>query len=262
MEVPQPADEGEHLPPRVAELREDLERIERVQDEEPVVERLADPLRVQLEEVHPGLLGGPHHLLAKRREVEEAETPAHRVVAVAQPLRVVEQAGAALLEGDVESARPVERVRVEDVVRQRGLHRARRPGHQDDVPFRDAAPEEFVQAFDVRDDPLHCSSSTMSSSRCRIDSICFWIRSRSCGTSTTSAKAPRSTDARSAIRTRSAFRRSSGRFPRRSSWLRSMLSPASPSCSTYTARAFSNSGSRSTTASAAANSSSISLPRQ
>src|SRR6266705_6704354 len=100
MEVPQPADEGEHLPPRVAELREDLEGIERIQDEEAVVERLADPLRVQLEEVHPGLLGGPPHLLAKRGEVEEAEIPAHGIVAVAEPLRVVEQSRAALLEGD------------------------------------------------------------------------------------------------------------------------------------------------------------------
>src|SRR3989441_12341898 len=48
LQTPKPPDEGEHLPPRLAELREDLKRIERVEDEEPVVERLADPLCVQL----------------------------------------------------------------------------------------------------------------------------------------------------------------------------------------------------------------------
>src|SRR5881409_3245580 len=54
-EIPKPTDEGEHLPPRLAEFREDLERIERVEDEEPVVERLANPLRVEFEQVEPRL---------------------------------------------------------------------------------------------------------------------------------------------------------------------------------------------------------------
>src|SRR3989441_2933080 len=47
LDIPKPTDEGEHLPPRLAELREDLERIERGEDEEAVVESLADALCVE-----------------------------------------------------------------------------------------------------------------------------------------------------------------------------------------------------------------------
>src|SRR5256885_3287657 len=55
MEVPQPVDEREHVSPRLAELREDFQSVEGVEDEEPIVEGFADALRVQLEQVHPWL---------------------------------------------------------------------------------------------------------------------------------------------------------------------------------------------------------------
>src|SRR3989449_895856 len=65
-EIPKPTDEGEHLPPRLTELRENLERIERVEDEEAVVERPADPLRVELEQVQPRLIRRSLQLLPQR----------------------------------------------------------------------------------------------------------------------------------------------------------------------------------------------------
>src|SRR2546427_11816425 len=51
LQVPKPTDEGEHLPPRLTELREDLERIERGEDEETKVERHSDAFCVELEQV-------------------------------------------------------------------------------------------------------------------------------------------------------------------------------------------------------------------
>src|SRR2546425_10474697 len=261
-EVPKPTDEREHLPSRLTELRKDLERIERVQDEEPVVERLANPLRVELEQVQPRLLRRSCQLLPQRAEVQDAQVSVGVIEAVAEAFRMVNQARPALLERDVQPARPVEGARVQDVVRERRLHRAGCAGDEDDVPFRDSASEDLVESLDVRGDSLHFSSSTMSSSRWRIESICFWIRAFSCGMSTTAARLPRSMLARSAIRTRSEGSSSSGFLPRWASCVPSRLSPASPSCSTNTARALSKSGSRSPTDSAAAKSSSISLPFQ
>src|SRR5437879_1077947 len=262
MEVPQPVDEREHVPPRLAELREDFQGVEGVEDQEPVVEGFADPLRVQLEEVHPGLLRRPGELLPQHPQVQDAQVPARVFKMIPESLRVIDEARAALLQGDVQAPHPVQRVRVEDVVGERGLHRPWGARHEDDTAVRDAAAEDIVQAFHLRGNPLHSCPSAISSSFWRIDSICCWMRFFSCGTSTTSAKLPRSTVARSAIRTRSALSISSGFFPILASWVRSTPSPASPSCSTKTRRAFSNRGSRSLTASAAANSSSISFPFQ
>src|SRR5438132_6188138 len=262
MEVPQPVDEGEHVPPRLAELREDFQRVEGVEDKEPVVEGLADPLRVQLEEVHQCLLFRSVKFLPQPPQYQDAQVPACIFAAIPEPLCVIDEARAALLQGDVQAPHPVQRVRVEDVVRERGLHRPRGTRDQDDTAIRDAASEDIVQAFHLRGNPLHSCPSAISSSFWRIDSICCWMRFFSRGTSTTSARLPRSTVARSAIRTRSALSISSGFFPILASWVRSTPSPSSPSCPTKPRRAFSNRGSRSLTASAAANSSSISFPFQ
>src|SRR5437016_2747575 len=119
VQIPEPSDQGEQFPPRLAELREDLERVERIEDEETVVERFPDP-----------------------------------------------------------------------------------------------ASKDLVEPFDVRRDTLHCSPSTISSSRSRIESICLWIRAFSCGMSTIAARLSRSMLARSAIWTRSDRSRSSGFLPR------------------------------------------------
>src|SRR5947199_7920309 len=129
---------------------------------------------------------------------------------VAQAFRVIDQARPALLERDVQPAGPVQGARMQDMVGERRLHRAGRAGDEDDVPFRDPASEDLVEPFDVRRDTLHFSSSTMSSSRSRIESICFWIRAFSWGISTIAARLPRSMLARSAIWTRSDRSRSSG----------------------------------------------------
>src|SRR6266705_3277092 len=210
VQIPEPSDQGEHLPPRLAELREDLERVERIEHEEPVVERFPDPLRVEFEQVQPRLLRGSGQLLPQRAEVQDAQVPARVIEAVAEALRMVDQARPTLLEGHVEAARAVQGARMEDMVGERRLHRAGRAGDEDDVPFRDSASEDFVEPFDVRRDTLHFSSSTMSSSRSRIESICFWIRAFSCGMSTIAARLPRSMLARSALWTRSDRSRSSG----------------------------------------------------
>src|SRR5437667_7074648 len=213
VQIPEPADQGEHLPPRLAELREDLERVQRIEYEEPVVERFPDPLRVEFEQVQPRLLRGSGQLLPQRAEVQDAQVPLRVIEAVAEALRMVDQARPTLLEGYVEASRAVQGARMEDMVGERRLHRAGRTGDQDDVPFRDPACQDLVEPFDVRRDTLHCSSSTISSSRSRIESICFWIRAFSCGMSTIAARLSRSMLARSAIWTRSDRSRSSGFLP-------------------------------------------------
>src|SRR5438132_2976484 len=76
VEIPQPVDEGEHVSPRLAELREDFQGVERVEDEEPIVEGFADALRVQLEQVHPRLYRRPGELLAQLPQVQDAQVPA------------------------------------------------------------------------------------------------------------------------------------------------------------------------------------------
>src|SRR2546422_11686558 len=55
LQIPEPADEREHLPSRLSELGKEFERIQRVEDQEAVIERLADALRVELEQVQPRL---------------------------------------------------------------------------------------------------------------------------------------------------------------------------------------------------------------
>src|SRR5207245_10215873 len=98
-------DEGEHLPPRLAEFRENLERIERVEDEEAVVERLADPLRVELEQVQPRLIRRSLQLLPQRAEVQDAQVSVRVVEPVAEALRVDAQAPLRMLQLAVYLAR-------------------------------------------------------------------------------------------------------------------------------------------------------------
>src|SRR5438552_1018029 len=174
-----------------------------VEDEESVVEGFADALRVQLEQVHPGLLCRAGELLPQHPQVQDAQVPVRVLEAIPEPLRVIDETRAALLQGDVQAPHPVQRIRVEDVVRERGLHRPRGARHEDDTAVRDAAAEDIVQAFHLRGDSLHSCPSAISSSFWRMDSTCCWMRFFSWGTSTTSARLPRSTVARSAIRTRS-----------------------------------------------------------
>src|SRR6267143_137158 len=160
LEVPEPPNQGEHLLSRLLELREDLERVKGVEDEKPVVERLSDALCVQLEQVHPRLLALSRHFLAERSQVEDAQLPVDFVEPISEPLCMVEEARTALLEGDIQALRAVRRVGVQDMVRQRCLHRARCPRDKDDAPFRDAAPKDLVEAFDLGPDSLHTRSST------------------------------------------------------------------------------------------------------
>src|SRR5438093_779158 len=171
LQVPKPTDEGEHLPPRLAEFREDLEGIERVEDEEAVVKRLADALRVELEQVEPRLVRRALQLLPQRAEVEDAQVSVGVIGMVAQAFRVVDQARPALLERDVQPAGAVQGARVQDVVGERRLHRAGRAGDEDDVAFRDPASEDLVESLDVSRDSLHFSSSTMSSAAVKSSSI-------------------------------------------------------------------------------------------
>src|SRR5207244_11489652 len=145
--------------------------IERVEDEEAVVERLADALRVELEQVEPRLICGSLQLLPQRAEVEDAQVSVRVIEMVAQAFRVVDQARPALLERDVQPAGTVQGARVQDMVGERRLHRAGRAGDEDDVAFRDPASKDFVEALDVRRDPLHFSSSSMSSAAAQSSSI-------------------------------------------------------------------------------------------
>src|SRR6058998_2745502 len=61
-----------------------------------------------------------------------------------------EEARRRLLEGDVQAGRAFERVVVEDVVRERGLHRPARTADEHDVALRDASAEHvLIEAADV-----------------------------------------------------------------------------------------------------------------
>src|SRR5207247_8901031 len=110
MEVPQPVDEGEHVPPWLAELREDFQGVEGVEDEEPVVEGFADPLRIQLEEVHPGLLCRAGELFAQHPQVQDAQVRARVFEALPESLSVIDRARAGWPQRDVPAAHTVNRV--------------------------------------------------------------------------------------------------------------------------------------------------------
>src|SRR2546422_3917297 len=67
-----------------------------------------------------------------------------------EPCDVFEEARRRLLEGDVQTGRSGERVVVEDVVRERGLHRPARSAHQHHVALGDASPQYvLVEPADV-----------------------------------------------------------------------------------------------------------------
>src|SRR5207245_5421756 len=75
-------------------------------------------------------------------------------------VQVAREVLAALFQGDVRTRPPVaERVLVDHVERNRGLHRPRLSRQQDDVALRDAAPELVVKTVDERADTVSLAHS-------------------------------------------------------------------------------------------------------
>src|SRR3990172_468002 len=210
-ESPQPLEQPQHLPPVVAEAREDLERVEGVQYERLVREPHADALRVHLEHVPPGSVVA--HLLPKRGEVQDAQrAPLLRGIEP-EALRVIHEARAALLEAHVEALRPADRVLVQDGVRERRLHRPRRSREEHDGACGDAAAEDPIEVPRVRPQPLHRPSPPNPAS-CACSRRDRWARSRPA--SATSTAPPRSAIA--SFASRATFARSSFPIAEASFW--------------------------------------------
>src|SRR2546428_1753455 len=162
-QVPQPLEQSEQLRPAVLEFREDLERLERVDDNE------VDAVDVLLrrhrppEEVHPGLRCALPDLFLNRADIEDVDVRADRFDVEPHRGHLGLEARSRLLQGDVQPFRvPLPRVRVEDRVRQSRLHRPRQTGDEDDVSDRKTAAEDTVEALDERRDFLRAHDATPS----------------------------------------------------------------------------------------------------
>src|SRR5438445_5916430 len=154
-EVPQPLEEPEQFRPPVLKLREDLERLERVDDQE--VHSVNVLLRRQraAEELHPRLRGALADLCLDRADVDDVQIAAHRLDVEPHRGHLPLQARAGLLKRHVEALRmPVPRVPMEDRVRQGRLHRPRQAGGEDNVAGWQPAAEQLVEPVDERGDFL------------------------------------------------------------------------------------------------------------
>src|SRR5207247_11124975 len=135
------------VPPTVFELREDLERLERVDDDQVEATLLLDranPLSESLE---------PIFLLAEevrgRPRIEDDERPLRDLEAEAEGSHLFEEARSAFLEAQVQAVQAgTGRVLEEDRESEGGLHRARVAFAQDRVAPRDPALQRVVEAVD------------------------------------------------------------------------------------------------------------------
>src|SRR3989441_6118466 len=154
-EVPQPLEEPEQFRSPVLKLREDLERLERVDGQE--VHAINVLLRRQraAKELHPRLRGAFADLFLNRADVDNVQIAAHRLDVEAHRGHLPLQARAGLLKGHVQALRmPVPRVPMEDRVRQGRLHRPRQAGDEDNVARWQTAAEQLVESVDERGDFL------------------------------------------------------------------------------------------------------------
>src|SRR3989441_1366501 len=154
-EVPQPLEDPEPFRSPVLKLREDLERLERVDDQD--VHAVNVLLRRQraAEELHPRLRRALADLFLDRADVDDVQVAAHRLDVEAHRGHLPLQARAGLLKGHVQALRmPAQRVPVEDRVRQSRLHRPWKTGDEDDVAGWQTAAEQLVEPVDERGDFL------------------------------------------------------------------------------------------------------------
>src|SRR5437867_226423 len=167
-EVSQPFEKPEELRAAILELREDLERLERVDDDQ------VHPVDVLLrrhrppEEFHPRFRCALPHLFLDRPDVEDVHIGADGLHVEAHRGHLGLEARSRLLQGDVQAFRvPLARVRVEDRVGQGRLHRPRQARDEDDVSEREAAVEDVVETLDERWDFLRNHRATPSGSGTR-----------------------------------------------------------------------------------------------
>src|SRR6266566_5250094 len=148
-EVAEPLEEPVDLPPSVFELREDLERLERVDDDQVEASLFLDGSDPLAEALEPVLLLAEEVRRAPR--VEDDERPFRHLEVEAKRTHLLEEARTAFLEAQVEAMQAgTRRVLQEDRETQGRLHRPWRAFDEDDVAPRDPAFERLIQALDER----------------------------------------------------------------------------------------------------------------
>src|SRR6266705_3210076 len=167
-EVSQPLEQPEELRAAILELREDLEGLERVDDNQ------VHPVDVLLrrhrppEEFHPRFRRALPDLLLDRPDVEDVHVGADGLHVEPHRGHLGLEARSRLLQGDVQAFRvPLACVRVEDRIGQGLLHRPGQTRDDDDVSERKAAVEDVIETLDERRDLLvaHRASPNASGTR-------------------------------------------------------------------------------------------------
>src|SRR3989449_720668 len=146
-EVAEPLEQPVDLPSAVFELREDLERFERVDDNQVEPPLVLDRLNALSEALEPVFLLAEE--VRGRPGIEDDERSFRDLKVKAEGAHLFEEARAAFLETQVEAMQARARgVLQEDRESERRFHRPRRAFDEDDLAPRDPAFQRLVQTFD------------------------------------------------------------------------------------------------------------------
>src|SRR5205809_410579 len=166
-EVPHPLAQLKEVLPGILESRHDFEHRQRIDHEDLEVEGALQVRRVHLENLEPRAVRLSIEVPADRPEVDEAHLRLDIMRAQAHLLEMAREVVAALLQRDVRAGFPLsEGVLVDHVERDRGLHRPRFTGEEDDLTDGDAAVEFLVEPVDERTDSVPLGHTVVSIGRC------------------------------------------------------------------------------------------------
>src|SRR5467141_178199 len=156
-EVSEPLEEPERLRPPVVEVEDQLERVPRIDREEPEIPFLAKlqdlALQYGEERLSPGRRRIGHRadlrdhlleMLAAAAQIQDRQGFGNSRRLEAEDGHVLQEAAGALFQRDVQAGRSLERVVEQDVVGERRLHRPARASDQDDVTLGDPASQHVV----------------------------------------------------------------------------------------------------------------------
>src|SRR6266568_4956749 len=150
--VAQPLEEEIQVGPGILHLRHRLEDVKGVDDEDRDPVRFHHVVAVHLEQLEPRAAAlEVVQVLADAPHVEDLQVLPRLRVRHPEGRHVLERDVLRLLQREVRGLPALlQRVLVENRERERGLHRARRAAHEDDVSLWDAAREDVVEAPHVR----------------------------------------------------------------------------------------------------------------
>src|SRR3989442_13184404 len=162
LQIADPLEQLEEILARVFESRHDLEDRQRIDDEDVVVQGPIQVHDVHLENLEPRAVRHPVQVAADHAEVDDADFVLHIPRTQTHLIQVARQVVSPLFQRDIGARPPIaERVLVDHVERDRGLHRPRLSREKDDVPLGDSAPELVVKPVDERSDTVslaHCKA--------------------------------------------------------------------------------------------------------